>query len=100
MKSPSRRISRFPSIAAASSPFTSPPIRQGAPSTSKRVIRAMPERPATIAAQVDATSLPHGVTAPSPVRTTRLARAPSGDMLRDQVDGVLHRLDLRQHLVG
>jgi hypothetical protein len=38
---------------------------------SNRVIGPTPERPASSAAQLEGTSLPSGVIAPSPVTTTR-----------------------------
>ena len=55
----------------ASKPFTSPAICTGNSLASKRVIFPTPDWPSSIAAQVVGASRPTGVTAPTPVTTTR-----------------------------
>jgi hypothetical protein len=45
------------------------------PSAEKWVIGPTPLRPAQMAAQLDGTSAPHGLTAPNPVMTTRFTGA-------------------------
>src|SRR5512139_103010 len=60
-------------------------MRHPSPDASKRVMGPMPERPASSASQDDATSLPTGLIAPSPVTTTR--RRPV--MLRSRPSGLL-----------
>ena len=56
---------------AMSKPLTSPAICAGNADASKRVIRSMPERPATRFSQAEERSLPTGLTMPRPVMTTR-----------------------------
>jgi hypothetical protein len=52
--------------------FTSAAIRTENSLASKARMKSMPLSPATAARQVDGASAPIGVTAPSPVTTTRL----------------------------
>ncbi len=52
------------------SAFSRPAIRTGSSAAHSSSIARMPDRPASIAAQVDAASPPSGVVAPSPVTTT------------------------------
>jgi hypothetical protein len=65
-----RRLSLRPIASAGSNPFNSPANLVSKPSASKRVIGAMPERPATAASQTAGTSLPIAQMAPMPVTTT------------------------------
>ena len=51
--------------------LTSAATRTGKPLGSNARMKSIPLRPATAASQVERTSLPTGVTAPSPVTTTR-----------------------------
>src|SRR5512139_3336809 len=102
-----RRASLGDMYAARSKSFTSPAMRHPSPDASKRVMGPMPERPASSASQDDATSLPTGLTAPSPVTTTRrrpvMRRSrPSGllQMGVDVVDRLLDRADLLGLFVG
>src|SRR5574337_18958 len=57
---------------STSNPLTSPAKRQAKADASKRMIGAMPERPASRLAQPSATVLPTGLIRPRPVTTTRL----------------------------
>src|SRR5690606_22952034 len=107
---------------ATSKSRTSPAKRVGNAEASKRLMAEMPERPATRFAQALGTSLPTGLTMPSPVMTTRRRLtwmllacegerrlAPAGLPLRGRasalrvrlhvVDGLLHRGDLLGFLV-
>src|SRR5262249_36533561 len=90
-----------------SKPFTSPAMRESRRLASNRVMGPMPERPSQIALQNSGTVLPTGVTAPSPVTTTRgfsVSTAvtprplPSLGVL-DVLDGVPDRGDLLGVLV-
>ena len=67
----SRRASLCPNSATGSKPLTSPANRVIRLLASKRVMGAMPERPARMASQVSLTVFPNGVSVPSPVMTTR-----------------------------
>jgi hypothetical protein len=55
--------------------FTSAAIRTAWPFGSYERTKSIPLRPSTAARQVAGASLPIGVTAPSPVTTTRLIRS-------------------------
>src|SRR5690606_23711208 len=85
---------------------TSPAKRVGKVEASKRVTGPMPDRPARMLAQACGTSLPTGLTIPSPVTTTRRRvmwnADPKGSGLRvrlDVVDGLLDGRDLLGFLV-
>src|ERR1035437_7362058 len=65
--------SRFSIQSSGLKSFTSPAIRVGNPEASKRVISAIPDRPAIRASQFLSTPTPSGVTSPTPVITTRRA---------------------------
>src|ERR1700683_3637511 len=71
MKASMRRTSLGLKYGVKSSPLISPPKCVGKLLVSKRVIGAMPLRPATIDAHAAETSLPTGDTIPRPVTTTR-----------------------------
>ena len=66
-----RRASFAGRWASGSKPRTSPAIRTGNELASNASMKPMPLRPATAASQVEGASRPIGVTAPSPVITTR-----------------------------
>src|SRR6266542_3283953 len=89
-----------------SNPFSSPAMRVGKSVASKRVMGPMPERPSRRPAQNSSAVLPRGVTAPTPVITTRrLSMAIDGIngpllILLDIADRVTHRGDLLRVLVG
>src|SRR5690242_7497485 len=68
----SRRSSLGPASPAGSKSLTSAATRTGRPSASNARIQSMPLSPATAARQVSGAVFPTGVTAPSPVTTTRL----------------------------
>src|SRR5215212_10636023 len=70
----SRRSSFGGASPAGSKPLTSAATRTGNPSASKARIQSMPLSPATAARHVSGAVFPTGVTAPSPVTTTRLTR--------------------------
>ena len=80
-------------LVLASKSLTWAAIRTGQPSQSNRVSGPTPDRPATIAFHVEATSGPHGLTAPRPVTTTRCTLGLRGEVVVDVVDRVLHRAD-------
>src|SRR5688572_17870967 len=84
--------------------LSSPAIRVGKPVVSNRVIGAMPDRPWTRDVQNSSAVFPTGVTAPTPVMTTRGAlNAPASagplDLFLDVADGVPDRGDLLGVLV-
>src|SRR2546423_2527748 len=95
------------SMTPAGSTFIWAAIRTGSCAAQSWVSGATPERPATMASQVDATSPPSGVVAPSPVTTTsgrdirqsssRVTQASRRGLL-DVRHGVAHRLEVL-HLV-
>jgi hypothetical protein len=62
---------RSPITRSASKPLTSAAMRVGNPLASKLRISAAPLRAASSESQVEATSLPAGVTIPMPVIATR-----------------------------
>src|SRR4051812_14932676 len=68
----SRRNSFGFASPAGSKSFTSAATRTGSPPASKARIQSIPLRPSTAARQVSGAVFPTGVTAPSPVTTTRL----------------------------
>jgi hypothetical protein len=70
-KRSSRRMSFLSIRRVTSKSLTSAAIWTGMADASKRETRAVPERASFIADQVLAASFPQGVTAPSPVTTTR-----------------------------
>src|SRR6185436_9633249 len=98
-----------------SKPLTSAAMRQSRRLGSNRVIVPTPDRPSQMARQYSGTELPRGVTAPSPVTTTRVLppsasiappppsvspRAPQGlRVFLDVLDRVTHRCDLLSVLV-
>ncbi len=69
-----RRACTRPMISAGSAAAV-PAIRAGRSLAQSSVSACTPLRPASIAAQVDATSPPRGVVAPRPVTTTLLSSA-------------------------
>src|SRR5438046_3537911 len=90
-------------------PLTSPANWQAKLDASKRVIGAMPVRPATRLAQPSSTVLPTGLIRPRPVTTTRRRlmfakkrlRRSGGLLVLDRViDRELHRRDLLGLFVG
>src|SRR5262249_13052539 len=88
-----------------SKPLTSPAIRVANPVGSKRVLGRMPDVPGSKAAQNSSAVFPMGVTAPTPVMTTRRGlstRTPLPRLLAflDVGDGVADRHDLLGVLVG
>src|SRR5712692_3420580 len=91
---------------SGSKPRTSPAMRVGKPVVSKRVIGPIPDLPAIRAAQNSSAVFPTGVTAPTPVTTTRfisIRRAPRVRpllILFDVVDGVPDGHNLLGILVG
>ena len=64
------RTSRAAIQRVGSKPLTSPAMRLENLLASKRVIGAMPERPASSACQVSSVPMPTGVTRPTPVTAT------------------------------
>src|SRR5206468_2738026 len=72
----SLRASLADTTAVGSKSLTSPAIRTGRPSVSKVEIQPIPLSPASAARQVEATSSPSGVTAPTPVTATRFMAEP------------------------
>ena len=70
MKVSMRRASFGDMYGATSKPFTSPAIWLARRDGSKRVMRVMPDLPASAFSQASATVLPIGLTMPSPVTTT------------------------------
>src|SRR5512139_1774413 len=83
-------------------PLTSQAKRQAIADASKRVMGAMPERPAIRLTHPSATELPTGLISPSPVTTTRrrVMRGSGLLVLHGVVDRQLHRRDLPGLLVG
>ena len=71
LKRAMRRASLIPRYAPGSKPFTSPAIWQGQSSSSGMSTRSIPDRPASRPSQVSSAERPTGVSAPSPVITTR-----------------------------
>ena len=67
----SLRASFADAAVSGSNPLTSAAIRTGKPLASKWLMKSTPLSPARAARHVDGTSLPIGVTAPSPVTATR-----------------------------
>src|SRR5574338_154059 len=105
MKMSMRRASLGARYWAMSNPRTSPAICEVKVEGSKRVMRLIPDLPATMLVQLCATPMPTGAMIPSPVTTTlRLAKwAPerSGlDVTLDVIDGLLDRGDLLRLFVG
>src|SRR2546428_6570596 len=90
---------------SGSKPLSSPAMRVGKPVASKRVMGPIPDAPRVRAAQNSSAVVPVGVTAPTPVMTTRaglstpVARPPLL-VLFDVGDGVPHGDDLLGLLVG
>src|SRR5215467_11419893 len=88
-----------------SKPLSSPAMRVSNPVASNRVMGPMPERPSRRACQNSSAVLPTGVTAPTPVITTRRWSMACEDrprllVLLDVADGVPHGGDLLGVLVG
>src|SRR6202162_6261702 len=76
-------------------------MRQGRSLASKRVMGPTPLLPASAACHVAWVPVPSGVTRPRPVTTTlRSTRCILFLVLVDEVDGVLHGLDVLGLLVG
>src|SRR6266536_1764213 len=80
-------------------------MRTGSCSAHSWVSLLTPERPATMASQVDATSPPSGVVAPSPVTTTSITAPParfaySPLRLLDVRHGVTDGLEVLHLVVG
>src|SRR3990170_4997560 len=92
---------------SGSKPLTSAAKRVGYLAASNLVMGPMPDRPSPMAVQNSSTVFPTGVTAPSPVMTTRrslTAPPPRSDqplrrVVLDVLDGVSHRRDLLGILV-
>ena len=70
----SLRASLAEMTVVGSKPLTSAAIRTGKPSVSNAPMKSTPLRPLRAASQDEGTSFPIGVTAPSPVTTTRRIR--------------------------
>src|SRR6266508_1028651 len=109
-----RLISFLSMNCSGSNPFTSAAMVVEKSFASNRVIGPTPDFPARIASHVAWTPTPRGVIAPSPVTTTlRMSFRPPGPpavgacrawtlflVRRDELDDVVHRLDLLGFLVG
>src|SRR3954451_20756632 len=94
----SSRRSRTRSIEADGSTASCAAMRTGSCAAHSWVSGPPPERPASMAPQVDATSPPNGVVAPSPVTTTSLLLM---SVVRlDVADGVTDGLQVLDLVVG
>src|SRR5688572_22777099 len=100
MNTSMRRASFGDMYGATSKPFTSPAIWQARRAGSKRVMRVMPDLPASAFSQASATVLPIGLTMPRPVTTTLRRDTSLLRMVLDVVDGLLDGGDLLRLLVG
>ena len=82
-----RRTSLALIAAAGSKPFTSAAMLTGKASASNARMTSTPLRPDTSASHVEAASFPTGVTAPTPVMTTRLIGRTDGGAARGVAPG-------------
>src|SRR5512134_79217 len=94
-----RRASLRSMYCSGSNPFTSQAKRTDWSLGSNLVIGAAPGVPASSAFQVDSTSVPTGVTRPSPVTTTRRDKLLS-DLLVQVIHGIADGAQLLGILVG
>src|SRR5476651_739071 len=102
MKRSLRRASFLSMYSDGSKFFTSPAMRLGNSCASNRVMAPTPLLPASAACHTASTPMPRGVTSPRPVMTTlRSTRAIELLLvLVDEVDSVLHGLDVLGLFVG
>src|SRR3954454_3473672 len=94
----SRRRRRTRSMTSVGSTASSAAMRTGSWAAHSWVSGPTPERPATMASQVEATSPPNGVVAPSPVTTT--STAVMSVIRLDVGDGVADGLQVLHLVVG
>src|SRR5262249_15203467 len=89
---------------SGSNPLSSPAMRVSKPAVSNPVMGPIPERPSMRACQNSSAALPTGVTAPTPVITTRRLSMATERLdlllLLDAAEGVAHRGALRRVGVG